>query len=411
MSLIQLYHTNGNRESMALNLSRPLAAIRKVLTEEQSMKESDYFLNGNTRIRRSSETEIILEEVLNGGKILWIGNGASIAEGLTFTQFEKLGQEEKIAYFYQSQATHGVTFTEEGIRRSFQSMYAMSEPPLMSKEPVNTKLESNYAFSETTRNFNLMSSNKTSAALHSPYVDASAEYEQEKRKSRSDTKITEYLLSKFLIAQASFTVDPSKMIVNMEFFEDVREAVYSEQEAHQRTARLVQVLHKWGFYIPLEFAMGGALYTSDEKQITEFKQAAETKERFSAAADAAFAGWGGGLHFDTSTETGESSSHKEEFKNLKVSQIGGNPGHMEDKTDFAASLKEMATWEIVDIRKFYPSLMLLRGVRIYGKKSSLFKDALALLNENYYIQSVKTIQPYINLLEYATSVEMLISQY
>lgn len=411
MKLIQINNTNGNKESLMLDTEMNLSEIRKVLTEKNLICDTERFLDGNARIHIFSESEIVLNKLLNGGKILYLGSGCVIGEHTTFEEFIRLGNNEKISYLHQNQVTHGITFTSDGVERSFRNMYTLLEPPLMVKEVVNTKMESSYSFSETTRSINLISSDKASIAFSSPYVNAKAEYEHEKSKSALSSKITEYLLSKFIISQASFEVDFSKVAVNMDFYNEVSAAVYSDKKEHQKTADLMMVLNRWGLYIPQKFAMGGALYTSDEKQITEFKQTKQDKESFSVAADAAFSGFGGGFSYGSSTQEGESGSQKEEFKNLVVSQIGGTPGNIDNKISFADSLKEMNTWEIVDIKQFYPSIMLLRDVKIEGKKSALFKDALGLLNENHYIASVKKIQPYIDMLEYATSVEALISPF
>ncbi len=409
--LIQINHTNGNRESLSLDTEKYLSEIRRVLMDKKLMQDVDYFLNGSSRINRSSETEITLDKLLNGEKILYLGSGCVIGEHTTFEEFVRMGNDEKISFFHQNQVTHGITFTSSGMERSFRSMYTLLEPPLMAKETVNTKMESSYAFSEMKRNINLVSSNQASIAFHSPYANAKSEYEYEKSKSVTSSKITEYLLSKFVISQARFEVNPSKVSVNMDFFHEVSATVYSEKEDHQKAADLMMVLERWGLYLPLEFTMGGALYTSDEKQITEFKETKQDKEKFSVAADVAFSGYGGGFSYGGSTEESESGSQKEEFKNLRVSQIGGAPGNIESKVDFADSLKEMSTWEMVDIKKFYPSILLLRNVKIDGKKTTLFKDVLGILNENYYIESVKKIQPYINMLEYTTSVEALVSPF
>lgn len=411
MALIQIHHSNGSRESLALDTDKRLDEIRRVLTEKGLMQDTDYFLNGRTKINGTSEPEVALEELLDGEKILFIGSGYTLGENTTFEEFMGLGNDEKIGFFHQSQITHGITVSGDGFVRSFRNMYTLQEPPRMAKETVNTKMESSYAFSKATRNINLMSSDKASVAFHSPYVNAKAEYEHEKEKSVSAAKITEYLLSKFVISQASFEIDLSCISVNMDFFNEVHAAVYSDKPPHQKTAELVAVLNRWGFYIPLEFAMGGALYTSDEKQIAEYKQTERDKESFSAAADAAFSGFGGGFAYGGSTQEEESEQEKEEFKNLTVSQIGGTPGKIESKTDFADSLKDMVVWEMVDIRKFYPSIMLLRNVKIDGKKTSILKDVLGLLNENHYIEAVKKQQPYIDILAYATSVEALISPF
>lgn len=411
MGLIQIHHTDGRQESMALDTGMRLAEIRRVLTEKERMLDTDYFLNGNTKIEVFSEPEITLEELLDGEKVLCIGSGCAVRENMTFEEYMRAGNDEKIAFFRQSQITHGITVADNGFVRSFRHMYTLQEPPLTARETVNTKMESSYAFSETTRNMNLMSSDRASISFHAPYVNAKAEYEHEKSKSVSTAKIKEYLLSKFIVSQASFAVDPSRIAVNMDFFNDVSAAVYSDRPAHQRTADLVMVLNRWGFYIPLEFAMGGALYTSDEKQITEFKQTQRDQENFSAAADAAFCGFGGGFDYSGSSQKEEEEYEKEEFKNLTVSQIGGTPGKIESKTDFADSLKDMAVWEMVDIRKFYPSIMLLRNVKVNGKKTAVLKDVLGLFNENHYIGAVKKLQPYIDILAYATSAEALVSPF
>lgn len=411
MKLIKVHHTNGSIWSVALEETQTLCEVRQQLMQEKYMSDTDYFIFEEARVSIISESKLKLSDLIQNTNTIFIGRGCTIGEKTTISEFEKLSNDEKISFFNQNQLTRGITLTKDGISRSFHELFSLNKQPLMARNTVNTKSETSYAFSKVTREINLMTSHKDSIALHAPFASASAEYEHEKEKSSSTSQLTEYLLSKYIVSPAGFHIEPLSMEVNMDFYNAVKAVVYADETDNYIMGRLMEVLNEWGLYVPLTFSMGGALFTSDEKVITEFSESEKDKKNFSIAAEATFAGYGAGLSIlGGDTESSETTS-KQEFKNLIVKQIGGTPGNTENNTKFAETLQYISTWEIVDIETFYPSIMLLRNVKVDGKKTSLLKDVLEIINNNHYIEAVKKIQPYINMLEYATSVEELVSPF
>lgn len=411
MKLIKVKHTNGSAWSVALEETQTLCEARSRLIQEKYMSAGDYFIFEGTKVSTTSEGELKLSDLIGDTNTVFIGKGCTIGENVTFSEFEKLSNDEKISFFNQNQLTRGITFTKDGISRSFYELFSLNTQPLTARNTVNTKIETSYAFSKVTRDINLLTSDKASVALHAPFASAKAEYEHEKETSRSTSELTEYLLSKYVVSPAGFRIEPSSMEVNMDFYNAVQAVVDSDETDSYIMGRLMEILNEWGFYVPLTFSMGGALFTSDEKVITEFAESEKDKKNFSAAAEAVFSGYGAGLSILSGGTESSETTLKQEFKNLLVKQIGGTPGNTQNNTKFAETLQYMSAWEIVDIEKFYPSIMLLRNVKINGKKTSLLKDVLEIMNGNYYIESVKKIQPYINMLEYVTSVEALVSPF
>lgn len=411
MKLIKVNHTNGSAWSIALEEEQMLSEVRCLLIQEKYMCDTDYFIFEGTRVSIASESKLKLADLVENTNTIFIGKGCTIGGNITISDFDKLTNDEKISFFNRNQLTRGITFTKEGVSRSFHELFTLNAQPLMARKTVNTKIETSYAFSKVTRDINLMTSDKASVALHAPFASATAEYEYEKEKSQSTSELKEYLLSKYVVSPAGFRIEPSSMEVNIEFYKAIKAVVDSDETDSYMMGRLMEILNEWGLYIPLTFSMGGALFTSDEKVITELTESEKDKKNFSAAAEATFSGYGAGLSIlSGSTESSETTS-KQEFKNLIVKQIGGIPGNTENNTKFAETLEYMSTWEIVDIETFYPSIMLLRNVKIDGKKTTLLKDVLEIINGNHYIEAVRKIQPYINMLEYATSVEALVSPF
>lgn len=411
MKLIKVKHTNGSAWSVALEETQTLCEVRSQLIQEKYMRDADYFIFGETRVSIVSESRLKLSDLIENTNAIFIGESSIIGENIRLSDFEKLTNDEKISYFNQNQLTRGISFTKDGVSRSFHELFSLNAQPLIARNTVNTKIDTSYAFSKVTRDINLTTSHKDSVALHAPFASAKAEYEHEKEKNLSTSQITEYLLSKYIVSPAEFHIEPSSMEVNMDFYNTVKSVVYSDETENYIMGRLMEVLNEWGLYVPLTFSMGGALFTSDEKVITEFSESEKDKKSFSIAAEATFSGYGAGLSMLGGNTESSETTLKQEFKNLLVKQIGGIPGNTENNTKFAETLQYMSAWEIVDIERFYPSIMLLRNVKIDGKKTTLLKDVLEIINENYYIEAVKKIQPYINMLEYATSVEELISPF
>ncbi|RKJ37901.1 hypothetical protein D7X25_31395, partial [bacterium 1XD42-8] len=383
MKLIKVKHTNGSAWSVALEETQTLCEVRSQLIQEKYMSDIDYFIFGETRVSIASESRLKLSDLIENTNAIFIGTSSIIGENIKFSDFIKLTNNEKISYFNQSQLTRGITFTKDGVRRSFHELFSLNAQPLMARNTVNTKMDTSYAFSKVTRDINLMTSHKDSVAFHAPFASAKAEYEHEKEKSYSTSQITEYLLSTYSVSPAGFRIDPLSMEVNMDFYNAIKNVVYSDETDNYIMGRLMEVLNEWGLYVPLIFSMGGVLFTSDEKIITEFSESEKDKKNFSIAAQATFSGYGAGLSIlGDDTESSESTT-KQEFKNLVVRQIGGVPGNTENNTKFAETLQYMSTWEIVDIESFYPSIMLLRNVKIDGKKTTLLKDVLEIINGNY----------------------------
>ena len=109
---------------------------------------------------------------------------------------------------------------------------------------------------------------------------------------------------------------------------------------------------------------------------------------------------------DKEQDTGSSSSEK--YKNVEIKQIGGIAGNTDSKELFKASLEKLANWAIVDIKQFYPSVMLLsKAPGIKNVDPMLFIKTQKLLSDFCMHSYVLNYQPYVDMGKYVDRIYAL----
>ncbi len=414
MQLITVKNKNGKSAAVRLDSGTKLSAVRGELKSRGIMSDSDYFLFNDSPLSVSDENDTLLSELIDGTGTIYVGKGTEpgISPDEDMEDYRDLNESQKEDLFRKCQIFRGLVFSKDkGIAKSFKDLYSWSSLPAMLTPRVNTQEISDYSFSKITQDINLITSNKTNLALDLPYVSAEAEYSHEKSIHTSSSKVKEYLLAKYLVLKASFELDASALTPNPEFVKAVNEAVVSQDSDKDRMCNLLHVLDTWGIYIPQRFTLGGALYSTEVTEINDFSQSESEKTEFSSSVKAELASGsgsaGGGQSKEKKTEIGTSTK----YTNIVINQVGGTPGQTKDKEGIAISLKKARYWEIVDVETFYPSLMLLNTANVPGTDPRLLAKCLQLMNNNYYHGAVKEIQPYVNMLNYATAIENLINPF
>lgn len=401
----------GNSASMNLEETMTLTQVRCKLMKQNLMNQETMFLNDGSCVFQEDEDTLYLAELLAGGKEIFVGIHGEISCWLEATDFSGLSNDMILDFFEKKQLCRGLVFSSRrGVTKSYSDTFRLTNIPQMLAEAQNTYFHSYYAFSKESCDLSLITSSKTSLSLNTPFADASVEFSQKLSEKSHAEKVTEYMLSKLVVSLMSFRIDPASCLPTKEFVTKMHEIVAQKIEKERKALLILQVLDDFGLYIPLEFTMGGAMYATETTQITEYSTATAKESDFSSRADAAFNGYSGGFSFDSGTQSGVEESESSKYQIIEVKQIGGEPGNTNNKEIFLSSLQKLAKWEIVDIREFYPSVLLLtKAHQIEGVDPLLFIKVKNLLTDFSMHQFLLEHQPYINMTQYINMLSSWIS--
>lgn len=393
---------NGNSMSLILDLKWNLSQVRQKLEDKEMISKDIMFFYEDAMIVQSDEADILLEEVLKNTNILTIAKTGEIDLSLRVSDFTSLSKGQILNYLKKKQLYRGIIFSKKnGIGKSFSDVFTLSEAPKILVETENTSFCSSYAFSKEACTLDLMTSNKSSLALNTPYFNAGAEYSEQKSKKTNEETVTEHLLSKFVVSLVSFQIEPEICIPVREFVEKVNSIITARIENERKMLQLMDVTDEFGLYIPVKFTMGGAMYANETTEIKDFSMAEDEKRDFSTQADSAFSGYGGSISFNGSEAQGSGTSVSTKYKNIEVKQIGGEAGNTENKEFFRDSLSTIANWAVVDITEFYPIFLLLVHADKYeGMDPLLFIKTRKIFTDFSMHKFVSERQPYINMQRY-----------
>lgn len=398
---------NGKSASLNLDLKNNLRQIRGILGSRDLMTDETMFIFQDVPVMQCDEESILLGELLGDNSVIVIGQTGEIDPGLQTNDFTSLTKGEILDYFKKKQLFRGLVFSKKnGIKKSFSDVFTLSDAPEMSMESENTYFHSYYAFSKEACDLSLLTSDKSSLSLNTPFVNVSVEYANQKSSKTHSETVTEYLLSKYVVSLISFRIDPAQCIPVRNFTEKVNTIITASMDKERKMVKLLEVLEEFGLYIPVEFTMGGAMYANENTEVRDLSMAESNKEDFSAQADAAFGGYGGNISFSSGSESSSGSSSTTKFKNIEIKQIGGEAGNTENKEFFRASLKSAANWAMVDVARFYPTVLLLANAEEFpGMDPLLFIKTKKLMSDFSMHRFVTDSQPYINMQRYIDEVE------
>jgi hypothetical protein len=130
--------------------------------------------------------------------------------------------------------------------------------------------------------------------MSSPYASGEAEYKTEHSKGTSSSQVTEYLVTRYIVRKVLLQADTDKLSVNPQFSTAIIQAVKDNEDTIQGYYNVIKALDRWGYYIPVEFKLGGVIYATTTTKISDFSEAESNKEEFNGSFKAAFDGIGGG---------------------------------------------------------------------------------------------------------------------
>lgn len=191
----------------------------------------------------------------------------------------------------------------------------------------------------------------------------------------------------------------------------VSHAVDTDENIQTRSINLLNVLNEWGYYLPQEFTLGGILYSEAVTKITDYSMAEKEKTEFSASFKTSFERIGGGGGFSGGWSSEQTDTVSNKYENTVIHQIGGVAGLTNDYSLWATSLHDARYWTIIECARLYPSLMLLLNASDQSYGNHLLGLCLRTLNSCLAVPAVYKLQPILNLGEYATVIEEMVSPY
>lgn len=397
-------------QSLMLDTSAKLNAVRQTLSSPpiSMMGAGDSFLNSGSPVAQGMESLIQLSALTGSTNTLSIGTGADIGGNDSVQRYNQLSEPSKRALFDNLQIRRGLSMDNTGMVKTFKDLYdwKLGALPDANMPRVLNEVEQDYTFTEQTKTLQTTGVQSGSLSLTTPYGGGSANYEYAKSHSTSSSETTMYMTARYLSNKVDLNVSLSNIQGNTAFIAAVKSAVTGHENDITGYQNLVNVLNEWGWYIPVQYTLGGAVFATKQSQISKFSEADEESQKFGGEFKGAFDGIGGGAAYENSSGTKSTSSTSTEHSSVQLQQIGGRAGTSGSYKDWNDSLNDAVTWNTTKFQKLYPSLMLLSGV---ANDTLGTCDAL-LQKYNSYTQ-VKSLQPYIDVKGYELGLAALLNPF
>lgn len=397
-------------KSFALDTSEKLSETRTILSEPPNsfMTEADDFLNDGSPIQRSAESLIALSAISGEENAISIGSGADIGGDDGVQRYNRMSEASKRALFDNIQIRRGLTVDNTGFKKTFKNLYDWknSRLPEANMPRVLTEVEQHFTFTKDTFTLETSGVQSGSISLTAPFGDAKANYKYAQEHKESTSTTTEYMTQRYLSKKVDLNVPVAYLEANLEFLAAVKNAIKDREDSIDGYEALANVLNDWGWYIPLQYTLGGVLYATKHTSIKEYSEADSESQTFGGEFKAAFDGIGGGSAYENSSGTKSESSSTDKETNVQILQIGGLAGTSNSFTDWNKSLNEAITWNTASFQKLYPSLMLLAGV-----ENETLSSAIYLLQRYNSYKQVADLQPYINVSDYELTLSELLNPF
>ncbi|MFT5229767.1 MAG: hypothetical protein ACI9EV_002921 [Urechidicola sp.] len=400
--LVTVIKNSGERGSVvSLEVDDMLSATRVTLIGDKLMtKDSSFLLNGNP-LDRGAEATTPLSLLLDGKDKLYVGGStlAPLDPEKAVDEWNSFGDAAKNALFNQINIHHGLIMTEDGFSRSYSNAIpvAWDLDAVSQRKPATvSKVTSDYTFSKTTKEMITKNVQTGSVTFTAPFASANAEFEHSKETSSSEEHVTTYLISKFIAFKIGLQVEAKNMKATTEFMDAVKSAILEHQDDVNGYSNLMAVLDKYGYYVPSNFSLGGALLTESSTQIDTFADAQTEMDKYSFGFSAAFDGIGGGAAYSNSDTSTVSTTSSNEYSKQTFQQIGGESGTNNDYAKWIESLASASNWDVATYDVLIPTIALI------GLSNQAVGNACYNLITKYSTyDSVKDMQTMIDMNGYA----------
>jgi hypothetical protein len=415
-AMVRVSRTDGKSESFLLDTSDTLDRERVFLEGKGIMTDDDAFLfQGTSGIDRGQEPSISLDKILKDN-VLTIGEPTDtspiVGTDDGTARYNQMRPEQRKAVFDNIQIWRGLTFTKDGFGKTFKNVCSWTSgyAPAANTPRVNTELTSNYSFSKVTHDLHVFGSQSTSVSFSSPYASGEAEYKTEKSKDTSSSQVNEYLVTRYIVRKVMLQVDPSSLVASPDFLKAVKQVTDNKDDADniQGYYDLIKALDVWGYYVPIEFTLGGVVYSTDSTKISDFSEAESAKQEFNGSFKAEFNGIGGGAAYKNASGSDTKTTTSTKFQDITLQLIGGTEGLEKDFPKWAESLKPAINWALADATKLYPTLVLLASTDA-GRDA--LTTAIKLIERYSSHPKAHEAQPYLDMQAYNTAIQELVNPF
>lgn len=404
--LILIKNSDGRRIQESLDPSLKLKDVRTILILKKFMTEDDNFIYNNEVLARTEEANRNYADILSDN-VLSIGvptvtdssgelSGPARFQGMNFNEKRDLLGERNVNVFTGltfKEVNSNVTFTQ-----TFKKLYKFAADYVPTSIYAGKEVDSEeiISYSQDVNSVMCSGVNSTSVTLSTPWVQGQAGFTDAQERSKSSDKVKSYHTQRYLRNMVKLQADINKLIIEDEFADALKNAVYGLGVSKKACLNLVAVLNEYGWYIPIEYTLGGAVYSTKVKEVSSYQEAVTESQSFKASFNVSFGNVGAGGGHDEEKSKLSKNANTRSHENVILHQIGGAcPTYENDFTCWSSSLNQANNWRIIRYDMLLPSLMLLRGT-----DDDTLSTCLQTLRTYCHYRDVKSLQMYINIQKY-----------
>lgn len=263
-----------------------------------------------------------------------------------------------------------------------------------------------FTFTEDTHSLQCNGLESSSLSLKTPWVSAKANYDYATSRSNSNGKVKSYLTTRYICKKASYSNDFDQLIIENSFYRALRSAVTNNENSIDGYEYLVEVLNRYGCYIPHEYTLGGTIYSTKIEEVSTLEDAKTESQKFGAEFNVEFAKYGAGASHSNDKSSETKKAHTGKRNEIQFLQIGGSTFGRDNLDEWTNSLQEPKNWKIIGYASLYPSLMLL-----HEKDDGLLRNCLHLLKKFHDYSAVKHLQSVIDVRAYQRKIVRQLDSY
>lgn len=332
----------------------------------------------------ANETNICASDILDG-RFLYKG-------------LPKSGQQELASRFLRGMT---VNIGKGKWEMTMQTVAEFRESHLgpMERIPETEVLfESNYTSSRAVFERKVDGINEAHLSVSSPFVSVETSVAQSNSDQHSSSSSIVYSVARVVRRKKEIEIEVRNLRPSEQFKVDLYNIVIDRSSSLQRARNLVELLNKYGWYVPTRYIMGGAFImhssTSTSSTTDIAKWSLEIKAKLEGSYSVVSASVGGSHKDSTST----TNTRESESRNEEKTSIGAN-GALDVET-FLKNVENSDNWKIVQYVDFYPTLLLLQD-----NSPWILTECIKLLRNNYYRADVANLQKFIDIHGYMLNLD------
>lgn len=403
--MVTVVNSDGRKRSISVDAEVMLDTLRVFLVENDAMCDADSYLFNGAEIIRSQEKEIALRDIL-ADAVLYVGE--SIRTPVLDTAadtYSDLSQAQKCRVLTNAGVLHGISFDpERGYKRGFSPAadFEAGYFPPAAVPHVNTATSVITRFDKTEHEIAVAGIDSSTLSIQSKEIGSETQFKNETSSTSKSSRVDEYMSARYIVRKVEMEIDPDQLTPNPKLIADLRNAVLSNTDTVTGCCNVLRVLNQWGYYLPLSFSLGGVLYSTDIKTVTEFSQIEKNNQEFRQTFNCMIDGISGKAEAGHTSESSESSSSNHKRGALLIQQIGGASGKIISTTDYSAwatSLDKADTWGMAEVTHMLPMLVL-----VMNEDYSLASRCINLLNRYGGYPDALALQPFVDIRRYAMEI-------